>query len=1335
MKVIVVAGAQAGVGKTTFAVGLMAALRQRGLRVQGFKVGPDLLDPLLHEAATGRPSFNLDGWMLSREYNLACVSRLAADADVAVVEGGETLFDGDDDDERGSAGQIAKWLGAPVLLVVDCAAQSARSVAALLKGYLAFDDELAIAGVVLNKTRDAAHERLVEDSIARSVRGVPVFGAMRRDDGAGALRDGGADRRGPSGFAAAAAKAALALRAGGGASIGRAPRPSGGDVDGDRPAKGSNPGSADDPDRLPTFVTGVAAQLAHVVGDGVDLNALMQAAWEFVAEASEGEGGGAEGGADRDHADGGEEAKSARDSAAAAHSAAAAAVAGPDGTTPAEDLAAGPAPPQSPRTPHRTSALKGETFGGKDLSKFPSIPESPKATPSPNKSPSRKKSLGRNLVEGVASHLGPAMRLGRGVGNSASHLIPRPLFSGRDGVRVAIARDAAFCHYYRENLALLEASGADLVPFSPIAGDGLPPGCKGVLLGGGYPELYASELTQNRPLRVAITAFAAAGGAIYAECGGLVFLSQSLSDGGAQPRPMCGLAPFATRVVLSSNDTTAAPGAAASGYATVTVREGCPLFPAGASARGYIHRNSEIVSEPALSSAPGGPGASWFAAYDTKRGGFAAEPEERVARPGSERVARAGSDDAGSGSVSVAAAVRRLEAGNDLGRGLGRVEGYAWRNVVTSYARLHFGDAPELAQHFVDACRAVPAGAAEAALKAASATRKTPPSTQGSVPSTPQLGRVASTDSLQLQMQLQHTSSEGSLSGGGGHGPGDGSGDATPAGAGTPSNKSGYAGSSGGHTPAGGSSSQLAPRDEKYRPAHRRAHSDDVDGGGAMGAGAGAMGTGAGIGKSRSVGVLSNLFPRQGSASSGGGLSDAGNGVRRTASSATLSDLDPEAALSFPPASGLQTVASMVGLSAGDEYGDVGHLHSPCETPQPAPSRTCTVASLTPAATEIVHALGLQSRLVCVTDRCDYPTTVARSFPIVLRSRLGVANDANRRRMGGRRDSISSAMHAAAREGAGDATSGYVGASVGASVDVEWLRRVRPGLVLTQDACERCVGGPGDSVVARALASAGLLGGGAGAEGSHGHGDPENGDGDGVGRTGVLAMDPQRLSEVMEVIARVGAATGEEDAALALVGQLRARLRAVAAAVAGAERRPRVLSLEGLRPLAVGGHWLPEMKVLAGGVDELQEPGAPAVSLRWEQVLTYAPEVLILAPCVSTSPEQTLAEIDKIAAQPGWWAMPAVRDREVYVVHHALFSRAGPRLVNGVELLAKILHPSLAPDVKMREGGGVLKMCLEPGRRCRANQLRKFFKPWGGAGPDGMAVGDAAAVPDAGGSA
>ena len=159
-KVIVVGGMQAGVGKSTVTVGLMAALRQRGLRVQGFKVGPDLLDPLLHEAATGKPSYNLDGWMLTKEHNLSVAQRLAGDADVAVVEGGDGLYDGTFGDEEGSTGQLAKWLGAPVVLVLDCDGLPARSAAALLKGHLAFDDELPIAGVILNKTKDASHEKL-----------------------------------------------------------------------------------------------------------------------------------------------------------------------------------------------------------------------------------------------------------------------------------------------------------------------------------------------------------------------------------------------------------------------------------------------------------------------------------------------------------------------------------------------------------------------------------------------------------------------------------------------------------------------------------------------------------------------------------------------------------------------------------------------------------------------------------------------------------------------------------------------------------------------------------------------------------------------------------------------------------------------------------------------------------------------------------------------------------------------------------------------------------------------------------------------------------------------
>ena len=183
MKVLVVAGTHAGVGKTTFCVGLMGALRQRGLVVQAFKVGPDQLDPLLHEAATGRPSYNLDGYLRTRRANVARVAALAepGDVDVAVVEGGESLFDADDAavGERGGAAQMAKWLGAPVILVLDCASLRPRSAAAVLKGCLAFDDEVVVAGVVLNNTKNDAHAKIIRDAITAADLGVEVYGAVR----------------------------------------------------------------------------------------------------------------------------------------------------------------------------------------------------------------------------------------------------------------------------------------------------------------------------------------------------------------------------------------------------------------------------------------------------------------------------------------------------------------------------------------------------------------------------------------------------------------------------------------------------------------------------------------------------------------------------------------------------------------------------------------------------------------------------------------------------------------------------------------------------------------------------------------------------------------------------------------------------------------------------------------------------------------------------------------------------------------------------------------------------------------------------------------------------
>jgi cobyrinic acid a,c-diamide synthase len=181
-RAIVVAGAASGVGKTSITLGLLEAWRRRGLRVQAFKVGPDFIDPGLHAAVTGRPSFNLDGWMCGRDRVLACVSRAAADADVVVVEGVMGCFDGvDGTRDDGSTAQVAKWLQAPVLLVVDAAAAS-RSVAAVALGFERFDPELRVAAVVANRVAGATHARWVTEAIAASCRAVPL-GAVAHDAG------------------------------------------------------------------------------------------------------------------------------------------------------------------------------------------------------------------------------------------------------------------------------------------------------------------------------------------------------------------------------------------------------------------------------------------------------------------------------------------------------------------------------------------------------------------------------------------------------------------------------------------------------------------------------------------------------------------------------------------------------------------------------------------------------------------------------------------------------------------------------------------------------------------------------------------------------------------------------------------------------------------------------------------------------------------------------------------------------------------------------------------------------------------------------------------------
>jgi cobyrinic acid a,c-diamide synthase len=177
---LVVAGVASGVGKTTIATGLMAALTAQGLRVQGYKVGPDYIDPTYHRAATGRASYNLDTWLSSPALVRQRFEAGMRDADIAIIEGVMGLFDGRKQTLGiASTAEVAKLLNAPVLLVLD-ASHMGQSAAAIVYGFQHLDPHINIAGVIVNKVASADHEATIRLTIAEWT-GVPVLGVLRRD--------------------------------------------------------------------------------------------------------------------------------------------------------------------------------------------------------------------------------------------------------------------------------------------------------------------------------------------------------------------------------------------------------------------------------------------------------------------------------------------------------------------------------------------------------------------------------------------------------------------------------------------------------------------------------------------------------------------------------------------------------------------------------------------------------------------------------------------------------------------------------------------------------------------------------------------------------------------------------------------------------------------------------------------------------------------------------------------------------------------------------------------------------------------------------------------------
>jgi len=408
MKRIVIAAPGSGSGKTTLTLGIMDALKRRGLQVAPFKVGPDFIDPGYHRLVTGTHSINLDGWICGLEFVRATFAHHTAAADIAVIEGVMGLFDGIDGvSEAGSTAEIAKALAAPVLLVVDARSQ-ARSAAAVVHGFASFDPGVRVAGVIFNNVASESHERILREALAASSPEIALVGILPRDP------------------ALAIASRHLGLM-----------------------TVEENPLSGE-----------FLRHLGQVIDRHLDLDAILQ-----FAES-------------------------------------------------APDL----------------------------------------------------------LVVDAS--------------DSTDH---GSVVRDADRVRIAVARDAAFCFVYEDNLRLLRERGAKLCAFSPLADSALPDGISGIYLPGGYPELFAETLSGNTLLMKGIRDAIEAGMPVYAECGGFIYLTRGVCQAEAPAHPLVGIFPVQTRML---------PRRKALGYREVELLGESVIGGKGTLARGHEFHYSEMGEMP-----------------------------------------------------------------------------------------------------------------------------------------------------------------------------------------------------------------------------------------------------------------------------------------------------------------------------------------------------------------------------------------------------------------------------------------------------------------------------------------------------------------------------------------------------------------------------------------------------------------------------------------------------------------------------------------------------------------------------------------------------------------
>jgi iron complex transport system substrate-binding protein len=286
------------------------------------------------------------------------------------------------------------------------------------------------------------------------------------------------------------------------------------------------------------------------------------------------------------------------------------------------------------------------------------------------------------------------------------------------------------------------------------------------------------------------------------------------------------------------------------------------------------------------------------------------------------------------------------------------------------------------------------------------------------------------------------------------------------------------------------------------------------------------------------------------------------------------------------------------------------------------------IVSFLPSATEMACALGLGHRVLGVTHECDYPPEI-NGKPVVIRGVLPT-------------DSMTGPeIDAAVSQRLRDGLSLY-------QVDEALMRDIAPDLILTQDLCQVCApSGNEVSVLLKVLPNT-----------------PR-----------VLWLTPKSLEEIFDNLRELGQATDRSLEAEALIACGRARLAAVEETTRALSHRPRVFCMEWISPVYCSGHWVPQMVRLAGGSDELACEGAYSVRVAWDDVLRWAPEVLVVMPC-GFDLSDTVARARELFTYPGWSELPAVKTGRVYAVDaNAYFARPGPRVVEGTELLAHLIHP------------------------------------------------------------